>query len=192
MEDEIQEARRRRLAIARAMIRAHDQFATIEAAVSDCESKVEALDVLQRPPFGFSDVEAEHVLDLRLSTRTRAWRATIADEVRELEAGLAGALTTTPKPRAPTGHSAKTPRTRCERSAPNGILQHPKNALTSTFPRTGRLWTTAVTAMKAGGATRSPDTSLVQDSNVRRMKKLLLLVVLIALGALAAKKLQNA
>jgi hypothetical protein len=48
------------------------------------------------------------------------------------------------------------------------------------------------TALKAAGATRSPDASGDHATNVRQVKKLLLLILLLGLGAFAAKKLREA
>jgi hypothetical protein len=46
--------------------------------------------------------------------------------------------------------------------------------------------------LKAGDATRSPDTSEAGDASVAAMKRLLLLAVLVALGMVAARKLRDA
>jgi hypothetical protein len=88
--DEQRQAMITRLATARAVLRAHENFAAIDAAVAACSTKAEAMERLQEEPFHFSQAETEHLLDLPLSTRTEGWRARVREEIEELRGTLAG------------------------------------------------------------------------------------------------------
>jgi len=79
------EERRRRIHILQGLLRAVELYAEVAEAAAHCTSRTEAMDALTQLPFGFSEVQADHVLDLTVASVTDERRRALADELAALE-----------------------------------------------------------------------------------------------------------
>lgn len=69
-----------RLHVIDGYVRALDLWDDISELVFGCEDRSAARQALGQPPFSFSEIQAEHVLDAPVATRTTLRRRQIADE----------------------------------------------------------------------------------------------------------------
>ncbi|MGH3850507.1 MAG: DNA gyrase subunit A, partial [Pseudonocardiaceae bacterium] len=81
---------RDRAHIIEGLIRALDLIDQIIAAIRASDDRQSAIAVLQSEPFDFSDVQATHIVDMRLSQLTRLGRATLEEELAGLRQTIAG------------------------------------------------------------------------------------------------------
>jgi len=70
--------------IVEGLIKALDMIDAIITAIRESESRGEARDRLVAAPFEFSEVQAEHILDMQLSRLTRLGRADLEEEMAKL------------------------------------------------------------------------------------------------------------
>lgn len=75
---------RRRAHIVEGFLRALDMIDEIIAAIRSSADRAAAIEVLQVEDFGFSEIQATEIVDMRLSTLTRLGRERLEDELREL------------------------------------------------------------------------------------------------------------
>jgi DNA gyrase subunit A len=75
--------------IVEGLIRALDMIDAIIAAIRASDDKAAARASLMAEPFEFSDVQAEHILDMTLSRLTRLGRTELDDELAKLRATIA-------------------------------------------------------------------------------------------------------
>ena len=80
------EMRRHRIHVLEGKLRAIELSGEVIEAVAHCLDRREALQTLTGPPFGFSELQAAHVLDLRVLSVTDEYRARLAAELAELQA----------------------------------------------------------------------------------------------------------
>ena len=80
---------RERAHIVEGLIKALDMIDAIIAAIRGSEDKPAARDALMAAPFEFSDVQAEHILDMALSRLTRLGRANLEEEMAALRQTIA-------------------------------------------------------------------------------------------------------
>jgi DNA gyrase subunit A len=85
---------RLRRALARAhivegLLKALDMIDAIIATIRQSESRATARDSLMAEPFEFSDVQAEHILDMQLARLTRLGRADLEEEMAKLREAIA-------------------------------------------------------------------------------------------------------
>jgi DNA gyrase subunit A len=74
--------------VVEALLRAIDLGPALDEAIESSADKAEARLRLTSPPFGFTPMEAEHVLDRMLWQRTRAARDQLEVEAADLRAEL--------------------------------------------------------------------------------------------------------
>jgi len=75
--------------IVEGLIKALDLIDEIIAAIRASEDKAAARDALMAAPFEFSEVQAEHILDMQLSRLTRLGRANLEEELAQLRETIA-------------------------------------------------------------------------------------------------------
>jgi DNA gyrase subunit A len=80
---------RNRAHIVEGLVKALDMIDAIIAAIRSSEDKAAAREALQAAPFEFSEVQAEHILDMPLSRLTRLARADLEGELAELRERIA-------------------------------------------------------------------------------------------------------
>jgi ATP-dependent Clp protease ATP-binding subunit ClpA len=80
-----EEQRRQRIHVLQGLLRGVELYAEVAEAAAHCTSRAEAIDALTRLPFGFSEGQADHVLDLTLASVTDERRRALADELAALE-----------------------------------------------------------------------------------------------------------
>lgn len=85
----LRERARVRLQIVEAVMRALDMGWELQEAIASSADRLEARQRLTSTPFGFTEVEAEHVLDLQFSRRTKQARSSLEDEAVQLREQLA-------------------------------------------------------------------------------------------------------
>ena len=80
---------RDRAHIVEGLIKALDMIDAIIAAIRASEDRQAAIAALQAEPFVFTDVQATHIVDMRLSQLTRLGRANLEEEVASLRQTIA-------------------------------------------------------------------------------------------------------
>jgi DNA gyrase subunit A len=80
---------RRRAHIVEGFLRALDLIDQIIAAIRASADRGGAIDALQREEFGFSEIQATEIVDMRLSTLTRLGRERLQEEMAQLRATIA-------------------------------------------------------------------------------------------------------
>ena len=80
---------RRRAHIVEGFLRALDLIDEIIAAIRASEDRAAAITSLQVDDFGFSEIQATEIVDMRLSTLTRLGRERLEEEMEELRATIA-------------------------------------------------------------------------------------------------------
>ena len=80
---------RARAHIVEGLIKALDMIDAIITAIRESESRGDARDKLLATPFEFTDVQAEHILDMQLARLTRLGRADLEEEVTKLRQTIA-------------------------------------------------------------------------------------------------------
>ena len=80
---------RDRAHIVEGLIKALDLIDAIIAAIRASDDRQAAIAALQAAPFEFSDVQATHIVDMRLSQLTRLGRANLEEELAELRQTIA-------------------------------------------------------------------------------------------------------
>lgn len=80
---------RARAHIVEGLIKALDMIDAIIQAIRSSESRAEARDRLMTEPFEFSEVQAEHILDMQLARLTRLGRADLEEEMAKLRVTIA-------------------------------------------------------------------------------------------------------
>jgi DNA gyrase subunit A len=80
---------RARAHIVEGLLKALDMIDAIIVAIRASESRSEARERLMAAPFEFSEVQAEHILDMQLSRLTRLGRADLEEEVAKLRQTMA-------------------------------------------------------------------------------------------------------
>ena len=80
---------RDRAHIVEGLIKALDMIDAIIAAIRASEDRQAAISTLQAERFGFSDVQATHIVDMRLSQLTRLGRANLEEELAALRQTIA-------------------------------------------------------------------------------------------------------
>jgi len=80
---------RERAHIVEGLIKALDMIDAIIAAIRASEDRQTAITTLQAEPFAFSDVQATHIVDMRLSQLTRLGRANLEEEMAALRQTIA-------------------------------------------------------------------------------------------------------
>ncbi|MDQ6781928.1 MAG: DNA gyrase subunit A [Actinomycetota bacterium] len=81
---------RARAHIVEGLIKALDMIDAIIATIRSSEDRAVAAAALQGEPFAFSDLQANHILDMRLSQLTRLGRANLEAELAELRQTIGG------------------------------------------------------------------------------------------------------
>ena len=79
----------RKAHITEGLIKALDLIDEIIAAIRASEDKAAARDALMADPFEFSEIQANHILDMPLSRLTRLGRANLEEEMEKLRATIA-------------------------------------------------------------------------------------------------------
>ncbi|HMK95968.1 MAG TPA: DNA gyrase subunit A, partial [Acidimicrobiales bacterium] len=80
---------RARAHIVEGLLKALDMIDAIITAIRGSESRGEARDKLMAEPFVFSDIQAEHILDMQLARLTRLGRADLEEEIAKLRETIA-------------------------------------------------------------------------------------------------------
>jgi DNA gyrase subunit A len=80
---------RRRAHIVEGFLRALDLIDRIIAAIRASADRAAAIDALRREEFGFSEIQATEIVDMRLSTLTRLGRERLEEEMAQLRATIA-------------------------------------------------------------------------------------------------------
>lgn len=80
---------RRRAHIVEGFLRALDSIDAIIAAIRASTDRAAAIEALQGEDFGFSEIQATEIVDMRLSTLTRLGRERLEEELRDLLAVIA-------------------------------------------------------------------------------------------------------
>ncbi len=80
---------RARAHIVEGLLKALDMIDAIITAIRASESRSEARERLMGAPFEFSDVQAEHILDMQLARLTRLGRADLEEEIAKLRQTIA-------------------------------------------------------------------------------------------------------
>ncbi len=80
---------RARAHIVEGLLKALDMIDAIITAIRASESRAEARDRLMATPFEFTEVQAEHILDMQLSRLTRLGRADLEEEMAKLRQTMA-------------------------------------------------------------------------------------------------------
>lgn len=80
------DTRKHRIHILEGLVRAIELSGEVIDAVAHCTDRRDALRALIGPPFGFSELQAAQVLDLRVLSVTDEYRARLAAELEELKA----------------------------------------------------------------------------------------------------------
>ncbi len=70
--------------IVEGLIKALDMIDAIITAIRESDSRADARDKLMAAPFEFSDVQAEHILDMQLARLTRLGRSDLEEEMAKL------------------------------------------------------------------------------------------------------------
>ncbi len=83
------EEARKRAHIVEGLIKALDLIDQIIAAIRAAEDRPAAKEALMGAPFEFSEIQADHILDMQLSRLTRLGRANLEEEMAELRATMA-------------------------------------------------------------------------------------------------------
>ncbi len=81
--------RRDRIHILEGLVRGIDGFAAVTEALQGCTDRPRAIEVLTAPPFGFSETQARHLLDLPVASVIEQHRHRLAEELHQLERELA-------------------------------------------------------------------------------------------------------
>jgi DNA gyrase subunit A len=81
---------RARAHIVEGLIKALDMIDAIIAAIRASADRQTAVATLQAEPFSFSDIQATHIVDMRLSQLTRLGRSNLEEEMAELRARIEG------------------------------------------------------------------------------------------------------
>jgi DNA gyrase subunit A len=76
--------------IVEGLIKALDMIDAIIAAIRASADRQSAVATLQAEPFSFSEIQATHIVDMRLSQLTRLGRSNLEEEMAELRARIAG------------------------------------------------------------------------------------------------------
>ena len=85
-----EESRRLRMHVLEGMLRGVELYGEIAEAVAHCTNRAEAMETLMRLPFGFSEAQADNVLDLTVASVTDERRRRLADELASLQSELPG------------------------------------------------------------------------------------------------------
>jgi DNA gyrase subunit A len=80
---------RDRAHIVEGLIKALDLIDTIIATIRASEDRASAIGALQTEPFSFTDVQATHIVDMRLAQLTRLGRANLEEELAKLRETIA-------------------------------------------------------------------------------------------------------
>jgi ATP-dependent Clp protease ATP-binding subunit ClpA len=80
-----EEGRRLRVHVLEGLLRGIELYGEIAETAAHCTNRAEAIEALTRLPFGFSEVQAENVLDLTVASVTDERRRRLADELAALE-----------------------------------------------------------------------------------------------------------
>ena len=75
--------------IVEGLLKALDMIDAIIAAIRASDSRAEAREALMSAPFEFSEVQAEHILDMQLARLTRLGRADLEEEMAKLRSTIA-------------------------------------------------------------------------------------------------------
>jgi DNA gyrase subunit A len=81
---------RARAHIVEGLIKALDMIDAIIAAIRASADRQTAIGTLQAEPFSFSEIQATHIVDMRLSQLTRLGRSNLEEEMAELRARIEG------------------------------------------------------------------------------------------------------
>ncbi len=74
--------------IVKGMVRALEQADAIGAAVDSAEDRDAARAALMKEPFNFSEFQAQHILWMPVSVRTKLGRSSLREELDKLELRL--------------------------------------------------------------------------------------------------------
>ena len=80
---------RARAHIVEGLLKALDMIDAIIAAIRQSDSRTTARDALMAAPFEFSEIQAEHILDMQLARLTRLGRADLEEEIAKLRQTMA-------------------------------------------------------------------------------------------------------
>jgi ATP-dependent Clp protease ATP-binding subunit ClpA len=86
------ESRRLRIHVLEGLLRGVELYGEIAEAAAHCTNRAEAIETLMRLPFGFSEAQADHVLDLTVASVTDERRRRLADELAALRSAPPGAF----------------------------------------------------------------------------------------------------
>jgi DNA gyrase/topoisomerase IV subunit A len=70
------------------LLSALDNWTAVSDLIADCDNRSEAIQALTTPPFSFSELQATHVVDSRLSMRTGHGRRALQEERDEVLAAI--------------------------------------------------------------------------------------------------------
>jgi ATP-dependent Clp protease ATP-binding subunit ClpC len=82
--DDTEEERRLRIHVLEGLLRGVELYGEIAEAAAHCTDRAEAIETLMRLPFGFSEEQADNVLDLTVASVTDERRRGLADELAAL------------------------------------------------------------------------------------------------------------
>jgi ATP-dependent Clp protease ATP-binding subunit ClpA len=80
-----EDQRRLRIHVLQGLLRGLELFGEVAETTGHCTDRAEAIDALTRLPFGFSEVQADNVLDLTVASITDERRRALADELAALQ-----------------------------------------------------------------------------------------------------------
>jgi len=78
------DAVRMRLEAVEGLLRLHERWNEVSETVASARDRHDAVAKLREQPFGFSDLQAEHILDCRIGLRTELGRRQLLDERQAL------------------------------------------------------------------------------------------------------------
>jgi ATP-dependent Clp protease ATP-binding subunit ClpA len=88
---QLDESRRLRMHVLEGLLRGIELYGEIAEAAAHCTNRVEAIETLMRLPFGFSEAQADNVLDLTIASVTDERRRRLAGELAALQSEHPGA-----------------------------------------------------------------------------------------------------
>jgi ATP-dependent Clp protease ATP-binding subunit ClpA len=80
-----EESRRLRIHVLEGLLRGIELYGEIAEAAAHCTNRAEATETLMRLPFGFSELQADNVLDLTVASVTDERRRRLAEELAVLQ-----------------------------------------------------------------------------------------------------------
>jgi ATP-dependent Clp protease ATP-binding subunit ClpA len=89
--EQSEESRRHRMHVLEGLLRGIELYGEIAEAAAHCTNRVEAIETLMRLPFGFSEAQADNVLELTIASVTDERRRRLVEELAALQSEDPGA-----------------------------------------------------------------------------------------------------